>query len=106
MYKFMKIKWNGTIILALDVSKTDPTLFNFCTLIRAKYVWKNQVLGGFHPFTTDELNNLKKKYQHSLIAMIYKESKALVNISSGEIINPSRIDKDKILGEYECPLPF
>lgn len=106
MYKFKKININGNVILALEVSKSESVLFNFCTLIRVQYVWKNQVLGGFHPFTPDELNNLKKKYQHSLIAMIYKEGNALVDISNGEILNPSRIHKDQIIGEYECPLPF
>lgn len=106
MYKFKKIKLENRVILALIVDKTDPVLLNFCTVIRAKYVWQKQILARSQPYTSTELNNLKTIYQKKLVDMIFENDFAMVDIVTGELINPNFIDTNQILEVYEGLLPF
>lgn len=106
MYTFKKIIIDNQLLLALVVMRPTPTLLNFCTILRAKYAWKNKLFNGLHPYTSEELTNMKSQYQDSLTKMIFEHKYALVDISNGEILNPSLISEEQVIGEYQSPLPF
>ena len=106
MYTFKKIKIGNRTILTLVVNQPERILINFCTILRAKHMWKNQLTSEFHPYTPNELNRLKKKYQDSLVLMIEEYGYAFVDIANGDILNPSNISKKQVLAEYKAPLPF
>ncbi|WP_158318921.1 MULTISPECIES: hypothetical protein [Bacillaceae] len=95
----------NSVILALKVESSD-ILINFCTIIRALFLWKNQQTVGKLPYNAEEISKIKGIYQDSLEKLRSEFGYALVDISNGDIINPSRISNFHILNEYEGPLPF
>ncbi|MEQ2527605.1 hypothetical protein WMO40_12915 [Bacillaceae bacterium CLA-AA-H227] len=65
MYKFQKILLENNIILAIKVESSD-LLINFCTIVRALFLWKNQQTVGKLPYNAEEINKIKEIYQDSL----------------------------------------
>ncbi|OIJ09399.1 hypothetical protein BKP35_16205 [Anaerobacillus arseniciselenatis] len=106
MYTYIRIAIDNKTVLALVVSETEPKLLNFCTLIRANYIWKNNIFESHPLYTPLELNNLRMKYQQSLVNVIDEQGYALVDISCGEILDPSNISETQKLGKSKGPLPF
>lgn len=106
MYTFKKIKLGNRTVLTLVVNHPERNLINFCTILRVKHMWKNQLTSEFHPYSPSELNLLKKKYQDSLVEMIAEHGYAFVDIANGDILNPSVLSNKQILAEYKGPLPF
>ncbi|MCM3402938.1 hypothetical protein [Cytobacillus oceanisediminis] len=104
MYTYRKIKKDTQIILVLVITIPELKLINFCTVIRAKYMWKSQIIREKKPYTPEKLNKLKSKYQEYLIKTVQESNIALVDISSGEIIRPNH--KVEVLDQFNGLLPF
>lgn len=105
MYTFQKLMIDNKTLLALKVEYGNPILINFCMFARALNLWKMH-MNGIRPHKTDELENAKKRYRQLLLDIVEKYGYALVDISNGQIIEPTILSESHIIEEYQGPLPF
>lgn len=106
MYKFAILMINNRKVLTLVVDQPTQILLNFCSIIRTKHLWTNQVDRTLLAYTVKELSLLKENYKLELVEHIVDQGFVYVDVTTGEIIQPLIVSRTQIIKEFYGALPF